>query len=217
MNKATEFLNKTIVPALTALSENTYLSAIRAGMVSVVPLTIIGGLFMIVAFMPITWGSGKLSVGEIKDLLAFATKLKQPSTPLAAFISGGLSTESKQALVQFEPSGPVPSPLTPNLLKDLNAIIQGPCLHDEQRFSGVVLRDVTKQLLERKPQGKDLARLNRLLLVVTDTQIHPALCIYRQHQRRLILCRDDRVSRCLRQLDINPLGQQRRGHHENNQ
>lgn len=54
MNKATGFLNKTLVPVLTALSENTYLSAIRAGMVSVVPLTIIGGLFMIVTFLPIT-------------------------------------------------------------------------------------------------------------------------------------------------------------------
>ena len=37
---------------LTALSENTYLSAIRAGMVAVVPLTIIGGLFMIVRHFP---------------------------------------------------------------------------------------------------------------------------------------------------------------------
>ncbi|MGO8679190.1 MAG: PTS sugar transporter subunit IIC [Limisphaerales bacterium] len=46
-------LNKHIVPALTALSENTYLSAIRAGMVSVVPLTIIGGLFIIVSFLPV--------------------------------------------------------------------------------------------------------------------------------------------------------------------
>lgn len=52
MTSATDLLNKRIVPALTALSENTYLSAIRAGMVSVVPLTIIGGLFMIVAYFP---------------------------------------------------------------------------------------------------------------------------------------------------------------------
>jgi PTS system cellobiose-specific IIC component len=49
----TGLLNKHVVPRLTALSENTYLSAIRAGMVSVVPLTIIGGLFMIVAFLPV--------------------------------------------------------------------------------------------------------------------------------------------------------------------
>jgi len=54
VNKATGFLNQTLVPILTALSENTYLSAIRAGMVSVVPLTIIGGLFMIVTFLPIS-------------------------------------------------------------------------------------------------------------------------------------------------------------------
>lgn len=47
------FLNRVLVPALTALSENTYLAAIRAGMVSVVPLTIVGGLFIIVAFLPL--------------------------------------------------------------------------------------------------------------------------------------------------------------------
>jgi len=41
------------VPTLTVLSENTYLSAIRAGMVSVVPLTIIGGLFMVLAEFPV--------------------------------------------------------------------------------------------------------------------------------------------------------------------
>ncbi|HKS38519.1 MAG TPA: PTS transporter subunit EIIC [Verrucomicrobiae bacterium] len=53
MNQATGILNNRVLPALTALSENTYLSAIRAGMVSVVPLTIIGGLFMVVSFLPV--------------------------------------------------------------------------------------------------------------------------------------------------------------------
>ncbi len=46
-------LNKQVVPALAALSGNIYLSAVRAGMVAVVPLTIIGGLFMIVAYLPV--------------------------------------------------------------------------------------------------------------------------------------------------------------------
>ena len=54
MNLATDFLNKRIVPTLTALSENTYMSAIRAGMVAVVPLTIIGGFFIIVSYFPVT-------------------------------------------------------------------------------------------------------------------------------------------------------------------
>lgn len=47
------FLDRRILPALTALSENTSMSAIRAGMVSVVPLTIIGGLFMVIAYLPV--------------------------------------------------------------------------------------------------------------------------------------------------------------------
>jgi len=54
MSSANSLLNKYVVPPLTALSENTYLSAIRAGMVAIVPLTIIGGLFMVAAFLPVT-------------------------------------------------------------------------------------------------------------------------------------------------------------------
>jgi len=42
-----------VAPALTAFSDNAYLSAIRAGMVSIVPLTILGGFFTIAAHLPI--------------------------------------------------------------------------------------------------------------------------------------------------------------------
>ena len=58
MERASGLLNKYVVPALNALSGNTYMSAIRAGMVSVVSLTIIGGLFMIVAELPWPWWQG---------------------------------------------------------------------------------------------------------------------------------------------------------------
>ncbi len=55
MNQAaTGFLNKYIVPPLTALGENSYLSAIRAGMVAVVPLTIVGSVFIIIAYFPVS-------------------------------------------------------------------------------------------------------------------------------------------------------------------
>jgi len=52
LNQARSIQNGRMVSVLTTLSENTYLSAIRAGMVSIVPLTIIGGLFMIVSYFP---------------------------------------------------------------------------------------------------------------------------------------------------------------------
>jgi PTS system cellobiose-specific IIC component len=47
------FLEQRLVPVLSALSDHTILSAIRAGMVAVVPLTIIGGLFTAVYDLPI--------------------------------------------------------------------------------------------------------------------------------------------------------------------
>ena len=54
MSQAIRVLNNRVIPVLTALSENTYMAAIRAGMVSIVPLTIIGGVFLIVSYLPIS-------------------------------------------------------------------------------------------------------------------------------------------------------------------
>src|SRR5690349_20716261 len=53
MTNALQQLATRLGPALTRLSENVYLSAIRAGMVSIAPHTIIGGLFLIVANLPV--------------------------------------------------------------------------------------------------------------------------------------------------------------------
>jgi len=53
MTKATGFVNRWLVPFLTALSENVYMAAIRTGMVTVVPLTIIGGMFMVFSYLPV--------------------------------------------------------------------------------------------------------------------------------------------------------------------
>ncbi len=53
MSGTTGLFHRHLVPALNALSENIYMSAIRAGMMSVVPLTIVGSLFMVISFLPI--------------------------------------------------------------------------------------------------------------------------------------------------------------------
>ena len=63
-----------LVRVLTALGENTYLSAIRAGMVAVVPLTIIGGLFMIAAHLPVSgWDSRVAPYRELLQIPVTAT------------------------------------------------------------------------------------------------------------------------------------------------
>ncbi len=59
MRKTTSLAQR-LAPMLNRLSENVYLSAIRAGMVSVAPLTIVGGLFMIVAYLPVPGWEAKI-------------------------------------------------------------------------------------------------------------------------------------------------------------
>jgi cellobiose PTS system EIIC component len=53
-SRAAGLLQGRVAPSLARLSDNVYLAAIRAGMVAVVPLTIVGGLFMIVTYLPIS-------------------------------------------------------------------------------------------------------------------------------------------------------------------
>lgn len=43
-------------------------------------------------------------------------------------------------------------------------IILGPSIYEEKRFGGVELAQETRDLLDSKPEGEELARLNRLLL-----------------------------------------------------
>src|ERR1051325_10487432 len=67
MTGALQTLANRVAPTLTRLSENIYLSAIRAGMVSIAPLTIIGGLFLIVANFP--WPALAARIAPYSNLL----------------------------------------------------------------------------------------------------------------------------------------------------
>ena len=50
-----------IFAALSAIGDNAYLAAIRAGLVAVVPLTIVGGLFMIAAYLPVAGWDARIA------------------------------------------------------------------------------------------------------------------------------------------------------------
>jgi cellobiose PTS system EIIC component len=96
VNAASAFVNKHVVPALTAASENTYMSAVRAGMVSVVPLTIIGGLFIIASYFPIQ--------GWEKIVAPYLGLLQIPVTAtyglLAVFVSFAIAYDLGKRLKQ---------------------------------------------------------------------------------------------------------------------
>jgi cellobiose PTS system EIIC component len=83
MNSSNGFLQRRLVPVLTVLSENTYLASIRAGMVAIVPLTILGGLFTAICNLPVS--------GWDKKVAPFLPLLQVPVTAtfglLAVFVS----------------------------------------------------------------------------------------------------------------------------------
>ncbi|HEY3932439.1 MAG TPA: MFS transporter, partial [Verrucomicrobiae bacterium] len=97
---------------------------------------------------------------NFKNFPSFAKKLDQQSDPVSAFIYNNLSVATQQALKQNPPSADSQTALA----QDLNKIINGPLIYDEQRFSTINLQSTTKPLLSQNPQGQALAALNRELL-----------------------------------------------------
>ncbi|HRI12775.1 MAG TPA: hypothetical protein PLX89_07190 [Verrucomicrobiota bacterium] len=98
------------------------------------------------------------------NLSAFAQRLKSPTNPISAYLRGQMSEPTRSGLADWSGTGKVPEGLQELLVRDLNSFLLGSSLWDSGHFSEVPLRPATQELLRRKPLGKDLARLNRLLL-----------------------------------------------------
>jgi len=106
---------------------------------------------------------------ERDDLLSPASgslmdrmRRREPSDTVSGFLLERLPPSTRQALTAEVPNQ---NEDTKNkLVTSLNEIIQGPSIWDMNRFIGVETRLDTQQLLNRSPEGAQLACLNRLLL-----------------------------------------------------
>jgi hypothetical protein len=105
-----------------------------------------------------------LSSGGITDPATFAEKLTHGVDALSVFLRGQLQDSVKADLAAYSASNANPKAAISPLVKDLNQVISGPSIYDKARFSNIVLRPETQQLLRQSPQGLQLARLNKLLL-----------------------------------------------------
>ena len=94
---------------------------------------------------------------DIKNLPAFAERLKEKSDPVSAFISGQLSEKTRDILAGYQGEAGAASLLS-NLASDLNKIVrQDPrrvkadeILCVPSRFSGIKLGENTRKLMEQK-------------------------------------------------------------------
>jgi hypothetical protein len=102
------------------------------------------------------------------NMAAFALKMKQPMEDLSSFLKSKLKEKTLFALASYKGDGTDLEAKTVELerylAKDIVAVIESGSIYTDQLFSGVTMRAVTMQLLTENPQGKNLIRLNRLLL-----------------------------------------------------
>jgi hypothetical protein len=116
-------------------------------------------------------------------------KLKNSEDPLSSYILSQLSFYTRGLLEQYTPPNLPDSELAKNwvvdasggysppnkpgpallkaLVDDLNRLLQGPLIYDDERFSGVQLSEKAKSLIEKNPSGESLVRLNRMLIDAT--------------------------------------------------
>lgn len=105
---------------------------------------------------------------DILNLPSLAGKLTWKSDVLSVVLSARLDDKTKASLAAYQTAKtntyPLGRVLLTNIVADLNAVIDGPAIYDEKLFQNVRLRPDTETLLKSNPQGRDLVRLNRLLL-----------------------------------------------------
>jgi len=112
-------------------------------------------------------GSLLFAADDFTDLNGLALVLSEPADQLADFIQAHLSDDTLAWLDQYNGTNGSPAArrgLAAALSADFNRLLPGPCLYTAERFQGVILNNNTRILLDHKPAGDALLRLNRMLL-----------------------------------------------------
>jgi hopanoid biosynthesis associated RND transporter like protein HpnN len=105
------------------------------------------------------------SAGDLSDLESLSAKLRRPAPTdgVSQYLSSQLPDATQKLLSNFTPDSRWR--LQYALTEDLNRVIRSGPIYDPQRFAGTKLSPETSDLLGQHPQGADLVRLNRMLLL----------------------------------------------------
>ena len=99
---------------------------------------------------------------DIVKLPSLAGKLAAKADPVSSFLSGQLDADAKASLAAWQLAPTNSVELAGILVSNLNNIVSGPSIYEEQRFQGIRLGPETKSHLKSR-RSHDF-RLNRLLL-----------------------------------------------------
>jgi antitoxin component YwqK of YwqJK toxin-antitoxin module len=107
----------------------------------------------------------RFAVSGIADLTRLAKDLNKHGTAVSAYLWNRLSVATRDLIAAYVKDSTRRSRLSLEtaLVQELDAILEGPSIYDENRFSNVGLSETTRSLLQN-PSSGDSVRLNRLLL-----------------------------------------------------
>ncbi len=122
-----------------------------------------------------TVGSITYWAGDLKDARGLLDSLQGRSTALGSYLMESASEEIRTQIDHADPSGPVGQDVRRVIAIELNRLIEGPLLFDENRFTGIKLDDETLAMLERvsslspadlknSRNARQLHLVNRLLI-----------------------------------------------------
>ena len=101
---------------------------------------------------------------DLKLPTKLAIKLRDSAEPFVVYLRSRLSPQSVKLLRQFDGSDPAPETIRAGLLSELNRLVIGDSLYNENILKGDSLPESTRILIASDPHGPDQLRLNRLLL-----------------------------------------------------
>jgi hypothetical protein len=102
--------------------------------------------------------------GDVIDLASMAQRLTKKPDGVAALLFDQLDDQTKAKLAANSFSDTDAKALRSTLGKSITKLMAGPLLYEATRFQGITLRPQTQGLLWQELAGRDLRRLNRLLL-----------------------------------------------------
>ena len=126
-----------------------------------------------------------LDEDDLKDPAALVRKLQNPQDPLSRHLRDQFSEDGQQMLEEQRDSGALSGEHQKALVAELNRLLEGENLYDEQRFAQVTLAEDTHRVVDQGLQGRDLIRLNRLLLEQAyPEEVAKSFALYRVGRRQ---------------------------------
>jgi hypothetical protein len=116
---------------------------------------------------PYAWDGPLLfRVGGLEKLAALVLKFRDADVNdhLSIFIRGQIEKELPKLLESYDDSLAPPLSMERALVSQMNELLEMDGLYTDERFDKVNLSTETKSLIALQPQGRELRRLNRLLL-----------------------------------------------------